>query len=584
MRRWATILVLAALGCAALSAGSGAIRSFDFGWHLRAGESILEHHGRPPRADPIAYTSGSAEWIDHEWLFQLILALLVQAGGLKGAWLLKQTLILVGVLVPAAWLLRMNHSPLAVASLGVLALAGGRFRFSARPEMVAVAFLPALLIVLVVAHRRARRGARMVPLLALVPILVLGWVNLHLSALLAALLVVVFALAVLIEQRGTDRISRPFLVTAVLAGAALLANPYGTRLLAVPFSIHTALTSGGLTNPEWGSALHSRFGLFWTVLLAAGTGLLLARRAGRRMVLPVAACAAVLAVAGGAAARTLSCFYMALPVCALAVTTGKQSGAAQEVRAGWRGRVSAGAAVGLPLLAAGLFMLFPGGAPGGVGLAPGRFPEAMASTYQEMGLRGPIYNPVRFGGYLSWALAPQKVFIDGRNEVHGELLSRLAACRMATRLECWDRLVERWDTQAAFVEYDPRRIPVRLPDGRFISRSVSSVYFRRDSWALVDWDDVAMLLVRRGGRNAERIDGQEDRVLMPEDPEYFYRELRAGRIDWREAQREVSRRLARHPDSRKARLLQEIVRRLEVEVNEGKNRPPVVRVTGSGGD
>ena len=54
MNRLALSLVLAGLVLASLAAGAVAIRSYDFGWHIRAGESILDDGGRPPRDDPVA--------------------------------------------------------------------------------------------------------------------------------------------------------------------------------------------------------------------------------------------------------------------------------------------------------------------------------------------------------------------------------------------------------------------------------------------------------------------------------------------------------------------------------------------------
>ena len=41
-------------------------------------------HGRFPRHDPFRFTSGGEAWVDHEWGFQLLLALAERLGGHGG--------------------------------------------------------------------------------------------------------------------------------------------------------------------------------------------------------------------------------------------------------------------------------------------------------------------------------------------------------------------------------------------------------------------------------------------------------------------------------------------------------------------
>jgi hypothetical protein len=136
----------------------------------------------------------------------------------------------------------------------------------------------------------------------------------------------------------------------------------------------------------------------------------------------------------------------------------------------------------------------------------------------------------------------------------------MAACRQAIDPTCWDRILDRWQVQAAFVDYDSRRVPVGMPDGRVEPRSITSVYFRRSRWALVDWDDTALLFVRRDGSNHAPESLPEDRVVTPEDPEWFAAGLAAGRIDAAAALAEITRRQARHPASRRAAAMERLVR------------------------
>src|SRR5580704_12039530 len=52
------------------------------GWHLVAGEWILQNHDIP-RHDLISYTLPDKAWVAYEWLSDAAMALLVRMGGLN---------------------------------------------------------------------------------------------------------------------------------------------------------------------------------------------------------------------------------------------------------------------------------------------------------------------------------------------------------------------------------------------------------------------------------------------------------------------------------------------------------------------
>lgn len=52
----------------------------DLFWHLRAGEETLRS-GRPLLVDLFSHTRAGQPWINHSWLSQVGLALLLRAGG-----------------------------------------------------------------------------------------------------------------------------------------------------------------------------------------------------------------------------------------------------------------------------------------------------------------------------------------------------------------------------------------------------------------------------------------------------------------------------------------------------------------------
>ena len=88
-RLWPVVLVVAVLG---LIAGSYPIANTSIGWHLSSGHWILDH-GEVPRTDPFSITSENAEWLDHEWGFQVIVALTEDLAGDSGLGLLRALLV-----------------------------------------------------------------------------------------------------------------------------------------------------------------------------------------------------------------------------------------------------------------------------------------------------------------------------------------------------------------------------------------------------------------------------------------------------------------------------------------------------------
>lgn len=71
------LLVIAAflLGCQELA-------SSDIWWHVRSGQWILEHQSAPG-LDPFTFTSSDLLWVDMTWLFQVMLAVVFAAGGVR---------------------------------------------------------------------------------------------------------------------------------------------------------------------------------------------------------------------------------------------------------------------------------------------------------------------------------------------------------------------------------------------------------------------------------------------------------------------------------------------------------------------
>lgn len=517
----------------AMAAAHAAARSWDLWWHLEAGEQIAASVS-VPRVDDFSFTSRGARWTDHEWLFQLLMHGMWERWGAAGLALLKGVAAALAALAGYfALRARGGGSGLALMIVG-LCVVGFRFRLTERPELATIALAPATALLLASLAARPAGAWRRLAALAALTIL---WVNMHAGALLAPLLAMMCLLVAAGERWRRAGESTTLLVSvqaALLTAAALLVNPYGHRIYAVPLEIASALAPRNLTNPEWAAPAPLEFPFLYVVVIACVALAAASLRpgiAGSMSHLGMFVLAAAMALMS---VRHIGVFFAILPTVF----------PLEPLRRVDR-RVPLIGGMALCLAAAGfMFFVPPGGAQSGYGIAQGRFPSMAADFIDAHLSDARLYNDVRFGGYLIRRGYPERrVFIDGRNEVHASLLADLSAALDDGRR--WDALMDRHGVEGAVVGY--RDAGVRLQDGSL--STFSETHFPKSRWSLVHWDDVAMIFVRRDGRFATVAAERESRAR----PEAFRlglpkTELLSGGEEGELLKREISRKLADNPD------------------------------------
>jgi hypothetical protein len=83
-------------------------------------------------------------------------------------------------------------------------------------------------------------------------------------------------------------------------------------------------------------------------------------------------------------------------------------------------------------------------------------------------------------------------------------------------------------------------------------RGFSALWFPRSEWALVFWDDVAMVFVRRGAAPAGLLERSEYRVLRPDDFAFVQQEILADAELRAAALAEAQRAMAASPVGERA--------------------------------
>ncbi|MCC6791687.1 MAG: hypothetical protein IT336_08385, partial [Thermomicrobiales bacterium] len=152
----------------------------DYWWHLATGNWILDHH-RIPTTDPFSWTHGGQEWIAHEWLAAVLLALLDRVGGyaasivftavvaVAGFWRLLAGARFYGMSRRTAALAMLLFGSVFISRIGVMVV---------RPQVWSWALL-AILCAELAAYDTGRRRR-----LWILPPLFALWVNINLTALI----------------------------------------------------------------------------------------------------------------------------------------------------------------------------------------------------------------------------------------------------------------------------------------------------------------------------------------------------------------------------------------------------------------
>lgn len=531
-RRWAAVVLFLLVFGLSLRP----IRSYDYFWHLATGRWIVEH-GALPMQDPFALASAHVPWINGEWLFQVPVFEVWKIAGHAGVILLVAALL--GGLF--AWLFKRlaDGTDWIVATFVVIVCwSQAAHRLDARPETAGVLLLPAAIAVL--ANSPTWRRTILAAAIAAL------WINLHPSALLMPVVVACFLVGDLIAARAEASppalgpIARGRVVQLFAVSAALLVNPWGIQAIEAPIRLATWLRESGVVNREWLPTSPIGFPWVYVTIAAAFVVLLVPkdrlRWTGSIFVLGLLSFLAIRYV------RNHAFLFAAMPLLVAP---------ALPKRIPTRARSILGASTLLVLVVATL--VHPD-----FGLGPDRtvFPIHAVDDLAALQLRGHIYDPDQFGGYLIWRFyGERRVLTDGRNELYHAYIGDYAKARVDSR--AWDALIHRYDLVLAVDEY--RDAPVRTVDattGRAKELPASLVYFPRTRWALLSWDDVGMVFARRDAFPARLIAAHEIRSLVPDasSPDT----VAIG--DPAVARAELDRAIRKHGLSRRAAFLRHLLR------------------------
>jgi hypothetical protein len=488
-------LAWAGLAACVLKNSLAPLMDYDLWWQLACGRDMVSQR-LFLRSETFSHTLYGAPWINFEWLSQIGLYVLYKAGGLTLVWIVKVALCvgvvaLITVLLvrarlrgPALWL---------VVGLSYFAL---NSRLYDRVELISLVFFPLLLNILASLRTRALFSSEKT--LWIVGAMMVLWVNLHGGFLYGLALIGAFCIGARWSgqnARVIGAIDRSF----VCALVATLINPFGPYLMTVFVDHGVQMTAGVSLIQEWRAPTVSQTPFFWVIFIAALTALAVGFWKKPESVKFWAVALFVFGLWGTHSLRNTVYMAELIPFFIadlLWVSADNPGGLARKSnrRFFWA-------------LALGLF-IFVGkkefGKPWFRGIVQaGRFPFGACDFIQKNGLDGTLYNTYHFGGAIEWALGHSlPVFFDGRYLFQPLLVAqnRLDQAILADPSpEGWQRFLARYDVDIAISEYGPfETIPAR---GRApFPLASANLMFPRSAWALVYWDDTALVFLKRGPR------------------------------------------------------------------------------------
>jgi hypothetical protein len=210
------VLLLGAAG-AVLCAVTPYLYGGDLWLNLVGGREIVDNG--LPTTDTLTVFASGREWVDQQWLANLVFYGLERLGGLALVSLVGVALVLVAFGIAADAARRRGASQRATALVVFVALVSATWSYSVRAQLLVLPLYAACVWLLVDARAGIRRRTFLVVPIAIV------WANLHGSALLVVTLTAWLAIADATQRRRRALPAAPLL--ALFTAAAVLVTPYG---------------------------------------------------------------------------------------------------------------------------------------------------------------------------------------------------------------------------------------------------------------------------------------------------------------------------------------------------------------------
>jgi hypothetical protein len=220
------------------SAGKGLLADADTGYHIRAGEIIIDTLS-VPKYDMFSFISPPLPWTAHEWLSEVIMALIHRAFGLTGVVVFFVFLISFVYYLLFKMIRKYKGNIILAVFIILMVILSSQLHWLARPHIFSLLLL-VIWYYLLDAFQYNHRNY-----LYLLPPIMLLWVNLHGGFMSGFMLIGIYLFGNFIKfvfSQGAERVSykkktRILGLTTVACLLVSLINPYSYHILLFPFKL-----------------------------------------------------------------------------------------------------------------------------------------------------------------------------------------------------------------------------------------------------------------------------------------------------------------------------------------------------------
>jgi len=430
----------------------------DLWWHLASGRYIVENQNIPT-SDIFSYTNYGKEWIDHEWLSQIIFFFAYNTFGASGLVLMKTVLIVFAFYF--LYLRSRLHMGATFSILTLYAVASLSWNTWLNRPMIFTFFFVAILLFLLDLYDRDDSDY-----LFLFPILIIVWANLHAGFIVGILITLIYSLGYLFEKKNAKS-KRLFFFTGVSIVTSLI-NPYTYRLLLYPLqysynSIHPLFIM------EWQSPSFHVFSIYELMLLV----LIFIFVKSQDVPFHHIFLTLTFVHLSLFAIRNISLFALVIaPIVMMylekyivKLSSGSENerfgiGTVEKfinrmtlprkIKRGLMGRFIPGFTYTLVILALiiPVYNYFEYGP--SLDVSPYGFPDRAVEYLLDENPEGNLFNSYRWGGFIIWNAYPDyKVFIDGRADMYGDFIYEYLNVH---RLDStWRETLEKYDVKIVII-------------------------------------------------------------------------------------------------------------------------------------
>ncbi len=494
--------------------------------HLALGRALVHQRGWPIH-EPFSFAAPGASYYNPEWLFDVVFFAAQVAAGTAGVVLLKAAIVALAVWI--LWLdSRAGGERAAADPTGLMIRAAVltmtvvmmRHRFVERPDVVLMVFLGFTIHALNAYLDTGRRWIFVLPLVQVV------WTNMHPSVIVGLVPFVAVLGGGFTLRVGTALVRRRWtpthaaipswrqlgVVTAVLAGVLLASalNPYWLDALMLPFKLADQpwfrQEVMELQPPQPGT---------WPApfVMTALLFLSLVSLVARLPLIPALTALPFVRLGLSAVRFVFLLEIVVAPILARTLTTitaGVRSPLGRRLLLGGAATAAGVTVITVGMTGAGVGPLVDARKVPGFGVNERWVPEGALRYLDARRVEGRLFNAFHFGGYIEWRDFPRRApILDGRGMAPPSLLEEIHFARAYPQHLA--RLQARFGFEAAVMDY-----PTYSGDAieEVIGPDADSALASSD-WALVYWDDVALVYLRRGGPHAGVIERDEYRHVKP---------------------------------------------------------------------